>query len=140
MSPNAMTRTDANLGVNPGLMLTLGLCPSLVASTSLGTGFALGLATLLVLCVSGALASVSDRRLVLEARVGLYFVISACAVAAVDLVMAAWAPDLHASVGMFLPLIVASGLVVARPDALGSSPSTTQALRDAARVGAGLLL
>jgi electron transport complex protein RnfE len=135
-----MTRTDANLGVNPGLMLTLGLCPLLVASTSLSTGFALGLATLLVLCASGALASVSERWLVLEARVGVYFVISACAVAAVDLVMAAWAADLHASVGAFLPLIVASGLVLTRRDAPGSSPPTTQALRDAARIGAGVLL
>jgi Na+-translocating ferredoxin:NAD+ oxidoreductase RnfE subunit len=134
-----MTRTDANLGVNPGLMLTLGLCPLLVASTSLSTGFALGLATLLVLCVSGALASVSERWLVLEARVAVYFVISACAVAAVDLVMAAWAADLHASVGAFLPLIAASGLVLTRRDAPGSSPPTTQA-HDTARVGAAKLL
>ncbi len=49
-----MTRTDANLGVNPGLMLTLGLCPLLVASTSLSTGFALGLATLLTWVIIAA--------------------------------------------------------------------------------------
>jgi len=135
MTPPAITR---NARLNPGLMPVLGLCPLLVVSTSLSAGVALGIATLLVLCVSGALASLMGRRLQPEARAGILFVIAACAISSIELLTAAWAPRLNAQLGTFLPLIVSSCLVLAHPDALASAPRVT-GLRAAARLGVRLL-
>ena len=90
---------------NPGLVQLLGLCPLLAISTSVVNALGLGIATVAVLLVSNAVASLLGRWLLPEIRLGVFVVTIATAVTTVELLTAAWLPGLNESLGIFLPLI-----------------------------------
>ncbi len=54
--------------------------------------------------------------------------------------MAAWWPGLHASLGIFLPLIVTNCLVLARAESFASREPLARALLDALAMGLGFLV
>jgi electron transport complex protein RnfE len=54
--------------------------------------------------------------------------------------MAAWWPGLHASLGIFLPLIVTNCLVLARAESFASHEPLHRALLDGFAMGLGFLL
>lgn len=125
---------------NPGLVQLLGLCPLLAVSTSLGSGLGLGLATLAVLAASNVAASAAGRHLTPEIRIAVFVLLIASLVTAVELVLAARLPGLHASLGIFLPLIVTNCLLLARAEAFASRRGPTEALIDGVAMGLGFLL
>jgi len=124
---------------NPGFVQLLGLCPLLAVSTSVANALGLGIATLAVLLASNALAALAGPRLPREVRLAAFVVIIAAAVTAVELSMAAWWPGLHASLGIFLPLIVTNCLVLARAESFASRAPLSQALLDGLAMGLGFL-
>jgi electron transport complex protein RnfE len=124
---------------NPGFVQLLGLCPLLAVSTSVANALGLGLATLAVLLASNALAALAGPRLPREVRLAVFVLVIAGAVTAVELAMAAWWPGLHASLGIFLPLIVTNCLVLARAESFGSREPLARALLDALAMGLGFL-
>jgi electron transport complex protein RnfE len=125
---------------NPGLVQLLGLCPLLAVSTTLGNALGLGIATLGVLLASSLTASLVGRWLLPEVRIGVFVVTIAAAVTAVELVTAAWLPELHESLGIFLPLIVTNCLVLARAESFASRRGVVEAAVDALGMGVGFLL
>jgi Na+-translocating ferredoxin:NAD+ oxidoreductase subunit E len=125
---------------NPGLVQLLGLCPLLAVSTSVSNALGLGLATLAVLVVSGAIAAVVAKWLLPEVRIAVFVLAIAGAVSCVQLVIAAWWPDLHDALGIFLPLIVTNCLVLARAEAFASRQPLQSALLDGFAMGLGFLL
>ncbi|HSQ70000.1 MAG TPA: electron transport complex subunit E [Steroidobacteraceae bacterium] len=125
---------------NPGLVQLLGLCPLLAVSTTLSNALGLGIATLAVLLVSSLAASLFGRWLLPEVRIGVFVVTIAAAVTAVELVTAAWLPELHQSLGIFLPLIVTNCLVLARAESFASRRGIVEAAVDALGMGVGFLL
>ena len=124
---------------NPGLVQLLGLCPLLAVSTSLGSGLGLGLATLAVLTASNAAVSLVGRHFPREIRIPVYVLLIAALVTAVELVLAAWVPALHAALGIFLPLIVTNCLLLARAEAFASRRPLHQAVLDGLAMGGGFL-
>jgi len=125
---------------NPGLVQLLGLCPLLAVSTSVGSALGLGVATIVVLVVSNAIAAAIGRWLPSEVRLAVFVLTIAGAVTAVDIVMAAWWPGLHHALGIFLPLIVTNCLVLARAESFASRQSLAAALLDGLAMGLGFLL
>jgi electron transport complex protein RnfE len=125
---------------NPALVQLLGLCPLLAVSTSLGSALGLGVATIAVLAVSSVLASLLGRFLLPEIRLAVFVLTIAGAVTAVELALAAWWPGLHASLGIFLPLIVTNCLVLARAEAFASRQGVGPAIVDALAMGLGFTL
>lgn len=125
---------------NPGLVKLLGLCPLLAVSNTAVNGFGLGVATLLTLLVTSA--SVSSLRHHLEdaVRLPVQVLIIASSVTAIEMSMAAWLPDLHNTLGIFLPLIVTNCLILGRSEAFASRQPLIPSLHDAAAMGAGFLL
>src|SRR5512139_911956 len=128
------------IDANPGFVQLLGLCPLLAVSSSVGSALGLGLATTLVLVASNAIAALVGPRLPREVRLAVFVVTIAAAVTAVDLSMAAWWPGLHASLGIFLPLIVTNCLVLARAESFASRAPLAGALLDGLAMGLGFLL
>jgi electron transport complex protein RnfE len=124
---------------NPGFVQLLGLCPLLAVSTSVANALGLGIATLAVLLTSNALAALAGPRLPREVRLAVFVLVIAAAVTAVELSMAAWWPGLHASLGIFLPLIVTNCLVLARAESFASREPLSRALLDALAMGLGFL-
>jgi electron transport complex protein RnfE len=139
MTPAAILRAGFR-DQNPGLVQLLGLCPLLAVSTSLGSGLGLGLATLAVLIASNGLVSLVGRSLPAEIRIAVFVLLIAALVTAVELMLSAWLPGLHAALGIFLPLIVTNCLVLARAEAFASRQPVASALLDGFAMGGGFLV
>lgn len=125
---------------NPGFVQLLGLCPLLAVSTSVASALGLGLATIAVLVTSNALAALAGPFLPREVRLAVFVVTIGAAVTAVELAMAAWWPGLHATLGIFLPLIVTNCLVLARAESFASRNPLPRAVLDGLAMGTGFLL
>jgi electron transport complex protein RnfE len=125
---------------NPGLVQLLGLCPLLAVSTSVASALGLGLATLAVLLASNAIAALAGPHLPREIRLAVFVLVIAAAVTSVEIAMEAWWPGLHASLGIFLPLIVTNCLVLARAESFAAREPLPRALLDGLAMGIGFLL
>jgi len=122
---------------NPALVKLLGLCPLLAVSNSTINALALGLATLATLLISNVLVSLLRNYLMQSIRLPIYVLIIASSVTSIELLMQAWLPALHASLGIFLPLIVTNCLIIGRAEAFASRHGTAHAGIDALAMGMG---
>jgi len=124
---------------NPALVKLLGLCPLLAVSNNAVNGMGLGIATLLTLLVANALTSMLRPILDNSIRIPVYVLIIATAVTVIELTMKAWLPGLHASLGIFLPLIVTNCLIIGRAEAFASRNPVRDSIHDALAMGTGFL-
>lgn len=122
---------------NPGLVQLLGLCPLLAVSNTAVNGLGLGLATLLVLVVSGLLVSVLRHTWRPEIRIPAFVLIIASTVTAIDMVMQAWLHELSRTLGIFVPLIVTNCTILARAESFASKQPVGASLVDALAQGSG---
>lgn len=124
---------------NPALVQLLGLCPLLAISDSVVKALGLGLATVLVLALSTLAVALLRGIAAAEIRLPLFALIFAALTSVVDLLMQAYAFRLHQALGIFLPLIAANCLVLARAEAFARRNAPLPALVDGAMMGLGLL-
>ena len=122
---------------NPALVKLLGLCPLLAVSNTTTNALALGLATTLTLLVSNTCVSLLRAFLMPAIRLPVYVLIIASTVTSIELLMQAWLPALHTSLGIFLPLIVTNCLIIGRAEAFASRQNTHAAAVDALAMGIG---
>ena len=90
---------------NPVFRLMLGLCPVLATSTSVKNAIGMGLAVLFVLFCSNVIVSLIRNWVPAKIRIPIYISIIATFVTIVDLVMAGYFPELHHSLGLFIPSV-----------------------------------
>ncbi|MFK8051980.1 MAG: electron transport complex subunit RsxE [Woeseiaceae bacterium] len=122
---------------NPGIVQLLGLCPLLAITNTAVNAIGLAIATLFVLASSNLLVSIARRALQPEIRIPAYVLIIASLVTAIELLFHAYAPALHARLGIFLPLIVTNCAIVARAEAFASRQPPMRALADGLAHGIG---
>ncbi len=125
---------------NPVLALFLGLCPTLAVTTSAINGLGMGLATTFVLVMSNIVISLVKNLIPDKVRIPAFIVIIASFVTVVDLVMAGFAPALHAQLGIFIPLIVVNCIVLGRAEAFASRNNLLSSLIDGVGMGIGFSL
>jgi electron transport complex protein RnfE len=125
---------------NPGMAQLLGLCPLLAVSRTLITGLALGIATLLVVCATNALVSLTRRWIDARVRLPALVLIIAAFVTSVDLLFKAYWFELHGEIGLFIPLIVTNCVILSRAEAFASRNPLLPALLDGLGHGLGFLL
>ncbi|MDJ0927629.1 MAG: electron transport complex subunit E [Gammaproteobacteria bacterium] len=121
---------------NPGLVQLLGLCPLLAVSTTMINGLGLGLATLAVITATNVLVSATRHWLHQDLRLPFFVLLIATLVTGVDLIFQAWFFDLHANLGLFIPLIVTNCVILGRAEAFASKNPVLLSLADG--VGHGL--
>ncbi len=124
---------------NPALVKLLGLCPLLAVSNNAANGLGLGLATLLTLVIANTTVSACRTLLSNAIRIPAYMLIIASTVTLIDMLMKGWLPELHASLGIFLPLIVTNCLIIGRSEAFASRHGVLDSLHDALAMGIGFL-
>lgn len=124
---------------NPALVKLLGLCPLLAVSNNAINGLGLGIATLITLIVANCLTSLLRPILLTSIRIPIYVLIIAATVTILELLIKAWLPDLHSSLGIFLPLIVTNCLIIGRSESFASRHTFTESLHDALAMGLGFL-
>lgn len=124
---------------NPALVKLLGLCPLLAVSNTTVNALALGLATLVTLLVTNTLVSLLSGQLQYAIRIPVYVLVIATTVSLIELAVKAMLPALHASLGIFLPLVVTNCLIIGRAEAFASKHSWRDSAIDAAAMGTGFL-
>jgi electron transport complex protein RnfE len=137
-TPRAILEYGLSSG-NTGLVQLLGLCPLLAVSNNAVNALGLGLATVLALTVTNA-AVASVRRLTRrDVRIPAFVMIIAAVVTSIELAMRAWLPELHAVLGLFIPLIVTNCALMGRAEAFASRNAPGLAALDGFAVGLGFL-
>lgn len=122
---------------NPAMVKLLGLCPLLAVSNSVTNALALSLATMITLLITNTLVSLLRNVVLPSIRLPLYVLIIASSVTILEMVVQSWFPALHASLGIFLPLIVTNCLIIGRAEAYASRHGIGDAAIDALAMGAG---
>jgi electron transport complex protein RnfE len=88
---------------NPSFVLVLGMCTTLAVSTSVDNALGMGAAATFVLICSNIIISLIKGIVPSKIRIPIYIVVIAAFVSIVDMVMAAFLPDLHKSPGLVYP-------------------------------------
>lgn len=132
--------TKGLLSNNPILVLLLGMCPTLGVTTSAINGMGMGLATTFVLVASNVVIALIKNLIPDKVRIPSFIVVIASFVTIVDLVMAGFAPALHAQLGLFIPLIVVNCIVLGRAEAFASKNGVLSSLVDGFGMGIGFTL
>lgn len=125
---------------NPTFVLLLGMCPTLGVTTSAINGMGMGLATAFVLVMSNLVISLVAGLIPDKIRIPSFIVIIAAFVTIVDMSMAAYLPALHASLGLFIPLIVVNCIVLGRAEAFASKNRLWPSVLDGLGMGLGFTM
>lgn len=125
---------------NPVLKLVLGMCSTLAVTTSTQNGLGMGFAGLFVLTGSNMMISALRKVIPAKVRIPAFIVIIAGFVTMADLMMAAYTPGLYESLGIFIPLIVANCIILARAEAFAARNPVDRSMMDGLGMGMGYLL
>lgn len=125
---------------NPVFYLVLGLCPLLAVSTRVDNALGMSLGVLFVLACSNVLISFIKQWIPSEVRIPCFIVVIASFVTIADLFMHGYAPDLHARLGIYVPLIVVNCIIFARAEAFASKKPVFHSFLDGIGMGIGFML
>lgn len=126
---------------NPLFVLVLGICPSLAVTTSLKNGLAMGGAATFVLVCSNFIISIVRSFIPREIRIPCFIVVIAAFVTMVELLMKAYfPPELNASLGIFIPLIVVNCIIMYRAESFAYKNKPFVSVLDGAGIGLGWTL
>ena len=126
---------------NPMFVLVLGICPSLAVTTSVKNGLAMGGAATFVLVCSNFIISIVRSFIPREIRIPCFIVVIAAFVTMVELLMKAYLPpELNASRGIFIPLIVGNCIIMYRAESFAYKNKPLASVLDGAGLGVGWTL
>ncbi len=123
---------------NTGLVQLLGMCPLLAVSSTVVNGVSLGLATAIVMALSGAAIAPIRNYVPNEIRIPVFILIIAVLVTVVQYLMNAYMYGLYVVLGIFIPLIVTNCIVLARVEAFASKNTVLPSALDGFAMGLGL--
>lgn len=123
---------------NTGIVQLLGMCPLLAVSSTVVNGMSLGLATAVVMALSGASIAPIRNYVPNEIRIPVFILIIAVLVTVVQYLMNAYMYGLYVVLGIFIPLIVTNCIVLARIEAFASKNTFLPSALDGFAMGLGL--
>jgi electron transport complex protein RnfE len=123
---------------NTGLVQLLGLCPILAISNSFVNAVSLGLATAIVMALTGATIAPIRNYVTREIRIAVFILIIAALVTIVQFLMNAYLHALYLVLGIFIPLITTNCIVLARVEAFASKKPVLESALDGFAMGLGL--
>lgn len=122
---------------NPTFVLLLGMCPTLATTTSAINGLSMGLATLFVLILSNMAISAIAPYTPDKVHIPVYIVVIATFVTVLQFIMQAYTPDVYATLGLFIPLIVVNCIVLGRAEAFSNKNNIFDSALDGLGIGLG---
>ena len=125
---------------NPTFVLVLGMCPTLATTTSAMNGLEMGLATMVVLILSNIFISLIAPIVPDKVHIPVYIVVIATFVTALQLLMQAFVPDVYATLGLFIPLIVVNCIVLGRAEAYANKHNALDSALDGLGIGLGFTM
>ena len=125
---------------NPVFVLALGLCPTLAVSTSIDNALGMTLAVFIVLIGSNVIIAAIRNIVPNMMRIPIFIVIIATLVTVVNMTFQASFPELHKSLGIFLPLVVVNCIILGRAEAFASKNSIVHSIADAMGITVGFMI
>ena len=125
---------------NPTFVLLLGMCPTLATTPSAINGMSMGLATMFVLILSNIVISAIARFIQDKVRIPAYIVVIATVVTVLEFMMKAYVPDIYATLGLFIALIVVNCIVLGRAEAFANKNSVGDSALDGIGIGLGFTM
>jgi len=125
---------------NPILVQALGMCPTLAVSNTAINALTMSLATASVLLASAIVLSALRGIIPPQVRLACFVLVIATFVTLTDLLIEAFALDLHRALGAFLPLIVVNCMILSRIEIMASRQPIPVAALDALGMGAGFMI
>ncbi|MFI3262870.1 MAG: electron transport complex subunit E [Rikenellaceae bacterium] len=137
---NVKILTKGIIKENPVFILLLGMCPTLGTTTSAINGMSMGFATMFVLIMSNIVISLIKNLIPDKVRIPAFIVVIASFVTVVQLCMEAYLPDVYATLGVFIPLIVVNCIILGRAEAFASKNTPFKSMLDGIGIGLGFTL
>ncbi len=125
---------------NPIFVLLLGMCPTLGTTSSALNGMSMGLATTFVLTCSNVVIALLKNLIPDMVRIPAYIVIIASFVTALQMCMQAFVPDIYATLGLFIPLIVVNCIILGRAEAFAGKNGVMPSFFDGLGMGLGFTI
>ena len=125
---------------NPTFVLLLGMCPTLGTTSSAINGMGMGLATMFVLICSNVVISLIKKFIPDMVRIPSFIVVIASFVTLLQMVMQAYVPELYATLGIFIPLIVVNCIVLGRAEAYAAKNNAVSSFFDGLGMGLGFTM
>lgn len=125
---------------NPVLRLVLGCCATLALSTAASNAIGMGVATTFVLVCSNAVISALRKVIPDKVRIPCYIVIIAGFVSVVQMLIEAFSPDLKATLGIYLPLIVVNCIILGRAEGFANKNKVLPSIMDGLGMGCGFTI
>ncbi|MDR0718924.1 MAG: electron transport complex subunit RsxE [Treponema sp.] len=122
---------------NPLLVLMIGLCSSLAVTTSVANGLGMGFSMTFVLLMSEIVISLFRKLIPQAVRIPVFIIVIAAFTTIIDYVLQAYFPDLSASMGLFIPLIVVNCIIMGRVEAFASQQPLSRVIPDGLGMGLG---
>ena len=132
--------TKGILKENPLFVSLLGTCPALATTKSIEAALGMGLLFMFVLICSNIFISLLRKITPEEVKIPMYIVVIATFVTIVKMLSQAFLPDLYATLGVFISLIVVNCIVLGRAEAYASKHNVFDSLLDAIGMGIGYTL
>ena len=125
---------------NPTFVLLLGMCPTLGTTSSALNGMSMGLATTFVLFCSNVVISLLKDLIPDMVRIPAFVVVIASFVTALQMCMQAFVPEIYATLGLFIPLIVVNCIILGRAEAFASKNNVVPSFFDGLGMGLGFTI
>ena len=125
---------------NPVFILLLGLCPALAVTHTFESAYIMGLSVIFVLLFSNLTVALIKSYVPENIEIPVFIIIIATFVTTVDMLIKAYTPDLHNTLGIYLPLITVNCIVLGRALAVASKAKVAVSIQDALGIGIGFML
>ena len=122
---------------NPTFVLMVGMCPTLAVTTAASNAIGMGLSTTVVLVCSNLFISLLRNVISEKIRIPAFIVVIASFVTIVEMALKAYLPELSATLGLYIPLIVVNCIIFARAEAFAFKNGPILALGDGLGMGFG---
>ena len=122
---------------NPTFVLMVGMCPTLAVTTAASNAIGMGLSTTVVLVCSNLFISLLRNMISEKIRIPAFIVVIASFVTIVEMALKAYLPDLSATLGLYIPLIVVNCIIFARAESFAFKNGPILALGDGIGMGLG---
>ena len=125
---------------NPVFRLLLGMCPTLAVTAAVKPALTMGCCVIFVLVCSNIIVSLMRNLLKPHLRILMFTLTIATFVTIADLILKAFLPDMSATLGPYVPLIIVNCLIICRAEACASKNGIFISIIDAVGMGLGFTL
>lgn len=131
---------DGIIADNTIFKLAISLCPAIAVTGALKNAFLMGVAVMFVQTMVNATISVMRKFIHPRIRIPIFMLVISSWVTVTDLLMAAYAREVYAQMGLYIQLIVAFASILAHAETFASKNNPVPSVFDGIGMGTGFMI